>query len=407
MGHLNAKTIGITGGIGSGKSTVCRMLESWGARVFYSDDEAKRLMVEDAQLRGELVAAFGSETYHEDGSLNRSYLAGKVFGDADQLAILNGLVHPRVYAEFARFERAAKAKGAPLIVRESAIMPEGAATMGLDVLVVVAAAEDVRLARVTRRDGSKEADVRKRMAHQDSADTFEERADRMLRNDGSLDDLKRATADLYRDLTGMEPTTLTTGSPYTPPPANLPVWGNGLTRFIGKLILGLSGFRWVGPFPDLKKFVLIGAPHTTNWDFVLGMALLMATGVRVNWIGKHTIFRPPFGGFMRWLGGVPVDRTRTDGLVEQVSQAMREADRMVIGLAPEGTRKHVERWKTGFYRIAVGAGVPIVIGMIDFGRGELRVDSVFEPTGDMEADIAAIRARYAGVRGKYADKSST
>jgi dephospho-CoA kinase len=407
MGHLNTKTIGITGGIGSGKSTVCRMLESWGAHVYYSDDEAKRLMVEDSVLRDELAAAFGPETYHADGSLNRAFLAGKVFGDAEQLAVLNGLVHPRVYASFARFEKAAKSSGAPLVVRESAVMPEGKATEGLDALVVVTAAEDTRLARVTRRDGSKESEVRKRMNHQDSDSTFEERADRILRNDGSLEDLKQATAELYRNLTGTEPDTVSTGSPYATPASNLPVWGNSLTRVIGKLILGLTGFRWVGPFPNLKKFVLIGAPHTTNWDFILGMALLLATGVRVNWIGKHTIFRPPFGGFMRWLGGVAVDRRRTDGLVAQVSQAIKDADRMVIGLAPEGTRKHVERWKTGFYRIAVSAGVPIVIGMIDFGRKELRVDSVFEPTGDMEADIAAIRARYEGVRGKYAEKSST
>ncbi|NNE70296.1 MAG: acyltransferase [Rhodothermales bacterium] len=189
--------------------------------------------------------------------------------------------------------------------------------------------------------------------------------------------------------------------PYPPLSPSLPTWGNAVTRFVGRLILGLGGFRWVGPMPDLKKFVLIGAPHTSNWDFVYGMALLMALGVRVNWIGKHTIFRPPFGGFMRWLGGVPVDRSRTDGLVAQVCEAMEKADKMIIGLAPEGTRKPVDRWKSGFYRIAVGAGVPIMVGMIDFGRKELRVDSVFEPTGDAEADMAAIRARYKGVKGKH------
>lgn len=404
---MTAKTIGITGGIGSGKSTVCRLLEAWGAHVFYSDDEAKALMVEDPLLRGELVGAFGAEAYHQDGSLNRSYLASRVFGHADQLEILNAIVHPRVYEAFARFQREAVRLGAALVVRESAVMPEGAATEGLDALVVMTAPKDIRLARVTARDGSQKEDVRKRMAHQDSESAYKERADRILSNDGSLGDLKRAAADLYRDITGTKPTTVTARSPYAPPPPNLPTWGNAATRFVGRLMLGLIGFRWVGPFPNLKKFVLVGAPHTTNWDFILGMALLMATGVRVNWIGKHTIFRPPFGGLMRWLGGVAVDRTRADGLVSQASEAIRAADRMVIGVAPEGTRKHVERWKTGFYRIAVGAGVPIALGMIDFGRRELRVDSVFEPTGDMEADIEAIRAQYAGVRGKHAHKSST
>jgi 1-acyl-sn-glycerol-3-phosphate acyltransferase len=188
--------------------------------------------------------------------------------------------------------------------------------------------------------------------------------------------------------------------PYPELGPNLPHWGNAFMRGAGRLILRLMRFRFTGQIPDLPKFVLIGAPHTSNWDFVVGMALLLALGLRVRWLGKHTIFRAPFGGFMRWLGGIPIDRARTEGTVEQAVAAFAREEKLIIGLAPEGTRKRIETWRSGFYRIALGAGVPIAVGVIDFGNRELRVDSVFHPTGDLEADIAAIRARYAGVEGK-------
>jgi 1-acyl-sn-glycerol-3-phosphate acyltransferase len=166
----------------------------------------------------------------------------------------------------------------------------------------------------------------------------------------------------------------------------------------------LLRFRITGDIPDLSKFVIIGAPHTSNWDFVLGMGMLFALRLRVSWIGKHTLFKPPFGPLMRWMGGIPIDRNAAGDLVEQVAAAFDGEDKLVIGIAPEGTRRRVDRWKTGFYRIAAGAGVPIVIGMIDFGRRELRVDSVFQPTGDMESDLDVIRSRYRGVSGKYPDQ---
>lgn len=403
MGPLKPKTIAVTGGIGSGKTTVCRFLEDWGAAVFYADVEAKRLMTVDAALREAIRAEFGPDAYRENGSLNRGFLAGQVFGDANRLEALNALVHPKVYEAFARFAEARRVQGAPLIVRESALLPEGKALDGVDELVVVAAPESRRIDRVTQRDGVGREAVQARMQHQKTAAEFAARADRILDNQGSLDQLRAATAQLYKQLTGLNPESTVTADPFPTQPEALPKWGNRLTRILGRLVLGMGGIRWVGPLPNLKKFVMIGAPHTSNWDFVYGMALLMALGVRVNWIGKHTIFRPPFGGIMRWLGGVPVDRERTAGLVEQVCEAMAAADKMIIGLAPEGTRKPVDRWKSGFYRIAVGAGVPIVIGVIDFGNRELRADAVFEPTGDADADMAAIREHYRGVKGKRPD----
>ena len=192
--------------------------------------------------------------------------------------------------------------------------------------------------------------------------------------------------------------------PYPELGPNLPQWGNPVTRGIGRLVLRLMRFRFAGEIPDHPKFVLIGAPHTSNWDFVVGMALLFALGLRVRWLGKHTIFRPPFGGFMRWMGGIPLDRNRTEGVVEQACARFAASEQLIIGLAPEGTRKAVDRWKTGFHRIARGAGVPIALGVIDFGNRELRVDSVFHPTEDMEADLAHIKRRYVGVLGKRPDQ---
>ncbi|MFT5141637.1 MAG: dephospho-CoA kinase [Rhodothermales bacterium] len=398
------KTIGVTGGIGSGKSTFCGFLSDLGAVVFDSDAQAKRLMVEDAELRDAITTEFGSQAYATDGSLERDYLASQVFGDSDRLSVLNGLVHPKVHAAFADFRQEAERSGVSLVVRESAIMPEAHERAGLDLLVALSASAALRLERVASRDGTTEQAVSRRMGHQASDAVYASHADRVIENGGGLAELKQAAGELFEEL--HRETLAPAGQhPYPDLPPDLPRWGNGFLRLVGRLGLGLAGYRITGTFPNLKKFVLVGAPHTSNWDFVLGMLFLAALGLRVNWVGKHTIFRWPFGPFMRWLGGLPVDRNRADGLVAQVGEAIRTADSMAVGLAPEGTRKKVDRWKTGFYRIALDAGVPIVIGMLDYGNRELRVDSVFHPTGDMEADIRAIRERYRGVRGRNPDQS--
>jgi dephospho-CoA kinase len=397
------KTIGVTGGIGSGKSTFCGFLSELGARIFDSDSQAKRLMVEDAELRAAITIEFGSQAYSADGSLDRAYLASQVFGDTERLSVLNGLVHPKVHTAFAQFRQSAERSAASLVVLESAIMPH-AHERGLDLLVALTASAALRLDRVASRDDTTPQAVSRRMEHQVSEAVYASGADRVIENSGGLAELKSAARALFDEL-HQEASAPIVQHPYPDLPPDLPRWGNAFVRFVGRLGLGLAGFRFTGTFPNLNKFVMVGAPHTSNWDFVLGMLLLAALGLRVNWVGKHTIFRWPFGGVMRWLGGLPVDRNRADGLVAQVGAAIREADRMAVGLAPEGTRKKVDRWKTGFYRIAVDAGVPIVIGMLDFGNRELRVDSVFHPSGDMEADIRAIRERYHGVLGRRPDLS--
>ncbi|MBO6574722.1 MAG: dephospho-CoA kinase [Rhodothermales bacterium] len=401
--------VGITGGIGSGKSTVCALWKRWGARVFDSDAVAKRLMTEDGVLRAAIRDLFGPESYLADGSLNRAHIAANVFEDDEALAQLNALVHPRVFSAFRLFVEQAVAQGARLVVRESALMPEGPARADLDRVVVVDAPLEQRLRRAVAR-GMTEEQARARMRHQRSDAAFRAAGDLVIENSGTLEQLEREARRVFDTLTGMNTTSEARFEPIAPRTdgkawpelhPELPRWGNGLMRTFGRLVLGMLGFRFAGNFPPHRKFVLIGAPHTTNWDFVLGMALLFALGLRVNWIGKHTIFRWPFRRFMRWMGGVPVDRNEPGGIVEQAAAAIRTADRMIVGLSPEGTRKLTERWKTGFYRIAVSAEVPIVLGMIDFARRELRIETVFFPSGDLESDMALIQERYRGVEGKY------
>ena len=134
---------------------------------------------------------------------------------------------------------------------------------------------------------------------------------------------------------------------------------NPAAEWLGRGVLKLMGWRIVGQLPKLDKFVAIGAHHTSNWDFVIFIALKFVLRLNARWFGKHSIFRWPFGGLMRSWGGIAIRRDRKLNTVEQAIQAFREHDEFILGLSPEGTRKKVERWKMGFYHIALGAGVPI------------------------------------------------
>ncbi len=166
------------------------------------------------------------------------------------------------------------------------------------------------------------------------------------------------------------------------------------------MVLSMMRFRIEGTTPNLPKFVIIGAPHTSNWDFVVAMAAGLALGLEFHWLGKHTIFRGPLGRLWRAMGGIPVDRSAGQGIVEQVLDEMNARDRFILGLSPEGTRRKVDRWKTGFYRIARGAGVPILMVYLDFERRVVGLGDLFEPTGDLEGDIERMRAYFARFPGK-------
>ncbi len=168
-----------------------------------------------------------------------------------------------------------------------------------------------------------------------------------------------------------------------------------------RLILGLAGWRVEGRLPSMPRFVLVGAPHTSNWD--LPYTLLMAFALRANirWMGKETIFRWPLRGFFKWLGGIPVKRSRSHNLVEQLIQQFHRSEQLILTIAPAGTRKRVMRWKTGFYHIACGSKVPIVLGFLDYRRKAGGIGPVIYPSGNIAADMHAIYAFYNKITGKH------
>jgi len=148
---------------------------------------------------------------------------------------------------------------------------------------------------------------------------------------------------------------------------------------------------------------VIAAPHTSNWDLVLMLAVGFALVVWPSWLGKRELFRPPFGWLMRRLGGVPVDRSRRGNLVEQAAARLRAADRLLLVVPPSGTRSRAPHWRSGFYHIARGADVPIVCAFLDYARKVGGIGPVFVPTHDLGADMDRLRAFYHDVRGKYPD----
>jgi 1-acyl-sn-glycerol-3-phosphate acyltransferase len=167
-------------------------------------------------------------------------------------------------------------------------------------------------------------------------------------------------------------------------------------------ILRLFGWKVEGGIPPgLKKFVVVAAPHTSAWDFPLGVFSRGSVGVNIKFIGKKSLFKPPFGWLMRKLGGYPVDRSKSRNYVQSVVDIFNEHEEFAIALAPEGTRGKVEKFKTGFYYIAKGAGIPILLVTFDYDRRVVTYDSnVFYPTDDVEADLAYIWDYYKGIKGR-------
>lgn len=162
----------------------------------------------------------------------------------------------------------------------------------------------------------------------------------------------------------------------------------------------MAGWRVVGDFPpDLKKAVLVIAPHTSNWDFVVLVLAKFTLGIEAHYIAKHTLFRGPFGWWFRSLGGIPVDRSQPGGIVDTVADRIKTADRMYLALTPEGTRRLTGGWKTGFHRIAVTAAVPVVPVIIDGGRRELRIGEPVDCSGDLSADFAQLGSIFATAKG--------
>jgi len=175
---------------------------------------------------------------------------------------------------------------------------------------------------------------------------------------------------------------------------------NTLMHWLSRLILRLLGWRIEGKAPTAPKYVLIAAPHTSNWDFPFTLMVCFALRMPVYWMGKASLFPPVLGGIMRWLGGIPVERSRQGNLVQSTVDAFQRSARLTVIIPPEGTRSKVTHWKTGFYYIAQGAGLPIALGFLDFKRKRAGVERPFEATGDIEADMVKIQAFYANITGK-------
>ena len=180
----------------------------------------------------------------------------------------------------------------------------------------------------------------------------------------------------------------------------LPRAGGPISRALERWTLWLLGWRVEGTIPNVRKLVIIAAPHTSNWDFVVGIAAKLALGLEVRFLAKDTLFRFPLGALMRVCGGVPVDRFARHDVVKTILDEFARRDRMVLGVAPEGTRKRVQHWRTGFYHIAHGAGVPIVPVALNFGERAVQIGAPFDTTGDMDGDVRELRRRFDGVRGK-------
>jgi len=167
----------------------------------------------------------------------------------------------------------------------------------------------------------------------------------------------------------------------------------------------VAGWKIKGFPPREPKFVIIAYPHTSNWDVPFTIAICMMYRLKIYWMGKASLFKGPIGTVMKWLGGIPVNLDQSQNLVQQTIETFNRTDELVIAIAPEGNRSYVDRWKTGFYHIAAGAGVPIALGFLDFGKKEGGYLASYFPTGDVDGDIASIQAQYEGIAGKYPDQS--
>lgn len=177
-----------------------------------------------------------------------------------------------------------------------------------------------------------------------------------------------------------------------------------MLKTFAQFVLKRTGWTLKVELPEEKKFVLIGAPHTSNWDFILGLLVFWTLDLKIYWVAKIQIFKGPLHYFFTALGGIPVDRSRSQGFIEQISERFKQTDNMVLTISPEGTRKKTEFWKSGFYYIALSANVPIYFGYIDYTKRTLGFDKGIQPSGDIEADMKIISNYYKNIQGKYPNK---
>jgi 1-acyl-sn-glycerol-3-phosphate acyltransferase len=180
--------------------------------------------------------------------------------------------------------------------------------------------------------------------------------------------------------------------------------GNALSRGFITLLMRLFGWRIVGQAPDAPKAIFVGAPHTSNGDFFMAALTMAALGLDFRFVMKHTVFVGPVGWFLRWFGGIPLDRDRTRDFVSQMVDEFNGRDQLWLAIMPEGKRDFPKGWRSGFYYIALGAGVPLVMVAFDYERRRMRIGPTFWPTGDYAADLPIIQSYFAGYRGRRPER---
>jgi 1-acyl-sn-glycerol-3-phosphate acyltransferase len=179
-----------------------------------------------------------------------------------------------------------------------------------------------------------------------------------------------------------------------------------MLRSFARWLLRVGGWTTVGGVPEVPKAVFIAAPHTSNWDGLWALVYKVAFDIDVKFFAKHSLFWFPLGNLLRALGGIDLDRGKAGTAVAEAIRMFETEEQFYFGLAPEGTRKKTAGWKTGFYRIATGAGVPVYLGLLDYGRRRIGIGRKMELTGDMEADMAVIREFYKDVDGRWPEQAS-
>ena len=187
----------------------------------------------------------------------------------------------------------------------------------------------------------------------------------------------------------------------------IPRRGNRFSQWLGKTVLKLLGWRCTGKFPSASKLIIIVAPHTSNWDFVIGIAVVFYLRLKISFFGKHSIFVGPFDGILRRLGGIPIKRTAKHGVVDSMAANMKEADSMLLALSPEGTRSPISPWKTGFLHIAHKAQVPVVMVAFDYKNKQIDFGPQLDISDNIQYELNRIYQYYQNVQGKYPEKMLT
>ena len=172
-------------------------------------------------------------------------------------------------------------------------------------------------------------------------------------------------------------------------------------QFLCKILLKLINWQVEGKLPDVPQYIAVVGPHTSNWDFIIGIIVRGALDQKIHFLGKHQLFKPPWGWFFKAIGGTPVDRGKSNKLVDAVAQIFKNNPKFKLALAPEGTRSPVKRWKTGFYHIAIAAQVPVVMIGLDFNCKTLVITPPLEISGSLEKDMPAILDFFRSIKGRH------